>query len=452
MSRYGCQGFAPLAPFDRRSAAPSTRAPEGRPRVARGANPWHLVPLLALAGCAPPPADTGAADQAPVPVTVQPVDPVTLARTVPVVGTLDPFKDVTLAPKVDGRVLRVLRDCGDVVLPGDVLLELDARDYELEVESAQRALEAELARLELTDLPDPAADPEKLTENVPAVAKARAALEESARKVDQQQRLLNQGVGAKEDYAVVVAERKVAEATLRQTRTDVRAAMVTARRLRVALDQARQRQADATVRAPVPDEWGAWAAAVGPAAVPLRYTVAQRFVWEGEMVRAMPEKNVYRLVVDHVLKLRAQVPERFAREVRAGQPAAVRVDAADRPVGGVVTRVSPTVDPQSRTFQVEVTVPNADPAVRLKPGTFARAEITTRTEPGVRTVPPGALVTFAGVTKVFIADGDKAKAVEVKVGQRDKEWVEVGGPLPAGARVITSGFSQLVDGSPIRIR
>ena len=408
--------------------------------------------LLLLAGCAPPPAGTGTTDQAPVPVTVQPVRPVTLPRAVSVVGTLDPFKDVTLAPKVDGRVLRVHRDAGDIVLPGDVLLELDARDYELEVESAGRALEAELARLELTELPDPAADPEKLTENVPAVAKARAALDESARKVEQQQRLLNQGVGAKEDYAVVVAERKVAEATVRQTRTEVRAAMVNARRLRVALDQARQRLADAVVRAPVPDEWGAWAAAVGPAACPLRYTVAQRFVWEGEMVRAMPEKNVFRLVVDHVLKLRAQVPERYAREVRPGQPVAVRVDAADRPAGGVVSRVAPTVDPQSRTFQVEVTVPNADPAARLKPGTFARAEITTRSDAGVRTVPPGALVTFAGVTKVFVADGDRAKAVEVKVGQRDKEWVEVIGAIPDGARVITSGLAQLVDGSPIRVR
>jgi hypothetical protein len=39
----------------------------------------------------------------------------------------------------------------------------------------------------------------------------------------------------------------------------------------------------------------------------------------------------------------------------------------------------------------------------------------------------------------------------VTVGTRDKEWVEVGG-LPSGAKVITSGQSQLVDGSPIRIR
>lgn len=387
-----------------------------------------------------------------MPVTVAPLVPVSLARSVAVVGTLDPYKDITLAPKVDGRVLRVARDAGDVVYPGDILVELDARDYELEVEVARRAVEAELARLELTALPDPAADPEALAERVPAVVKARAALEESARKVEQSTRLVERGAGSPEDLAVVVAERKVAEAALRQVKTEVRAALVTARRLTAAAAQAEQRLRDATVRAPVPEEWGAWAAAVGPAAAPIRYTVAQRFVWEGEMVRGMPEKNVFRLVLDHVLKLRAAVPEKYAREVRPGQPVAVRVDADDRPFAGVVARVSPTVDAHTRTFQVEIEVPNGDPARRLKSGSFARADIRTRTDDGVRTVPPGAVVTFAGVTKVFVADGDRAKAIEVKLGQRDREWVEVIGPVPADARVITSGFSQLVDGSPIRIR
>lgn len=60
-------------------------------------------------------------------------------------------------------------------------------------------------------------------------------------------------------------------------------------------------------------------------------------------------------------------------------------------------------------------------------------------------------MSFAGVNKVFVVDGDKAKSVEVTVGTRDKEWLEVTG-LPAGAKVITSGQSQLVDGSLIRVR
>jgi RND family efflux transporter MFP subunit len=171
------------------------------------------------------------------------------------------------------------------------------------------------------------------------------------------------------------------------------------------------------------------------------------------MVRSMPEKNAFRLVMDQILKLRVAVPEKHAPEVQVGQTVEIRVDAyPGRVFAGAVARVAPTVDPLNRTFLVEIELPNRNPTARLKAGGFAKAEILTRTEAGVVTVPPGAVVTFAGVTKVFVADGDRAKAVEVRLGQREKDWVEVLGPVPPAARIITSGFSQLVDGSPIRVK
>ncbi|MFO0798368.1 MAG: efflux RND transporter periplasmic adaptor subunit [Gemmataceae bacterium] len=421
-------------------------------RLTGPARALTLTLLLVIPACAPKAADTGAkAEAAPVAVTVVPLKAVSLPRTVSVVGTLDPYREVTLAPKVDGRVLRVRRDIGDAVSPGEPLLELDDHDYRLEVEVARRALEAELARLELDAVPGAAADLGKLIEAVPAVARARAAAEESARKLDQQSKLLDRGGGSREDVAVVAAERKVSDAALRQVQTEARSAMVNARKLQANLEQAEQRLKDTVVRAPVTDEWAAWAAALGPA-VPFKYVVAQRMVWEGEMVRAMPEKNVFRLVVCHPLKLRAAVPEKHAPEVRPGQTVAVRVEAFDRPFRGVVRRVAPTVDVQNRTFGVEVDVPNNDPRWKVPPGSFARAEVETRADDNVLTVPPAALVTFAGVTKVYVADGDKARAVPVRVGRRDRDWVEVSGELKPGERIITSGQTQLVDGAAIRVR
>src|SRR5581483_5117574 len=100
------------------------------PRLAGGTQPppasrglcsrVMLLPLLLLAvpACTPKAADTAgpSADQAPVPVTVAAVSPMTLRRTVTVTGTLDAFKDVTLAPEVDGRVVRVALDVGATVL------------------------------------------------------------------------------------------------------------------------------------------------------------------------------------------------------------------------------------------------------------------------------------------------------------------------------------------------
>ena len=410
-----------------------------------------VVPLfvLLLPACSPKPADTGAsAEAAPVTVTVASIQPIALKRTVSVVGTLDPYKDVMLSPKVDGRVVRVMRDVGDFVMPGDVLLELDAKEYELDVQVARAGLLAELARLNLSEIP--AGEPDWAA--VKTVARAKAALnlalKEFARAKDERTR----GVGIQQSFDKAEAEVELADAFLKVAESEARATFATARKLKAMLEKAEDRLKDAVLKAPMPDEWAPWAAVVGSASSPVRYTVAQRMVWEGEMVRAMPEKNVYRLVASHILKLRAAVPEKHAREVRDGQTVIVSVDAYERPFTGLVTRVSPTVDTLNRTFQVEIAVPNGDTKASLKPGTFAKAEIETRTDAGVIAVPPGAIVSFAGVSKIFVVDGDKAKAIEVQLGQRDKDRVEVIGAVPAGARVITSGFSQLVDGSVLKIR
>jgi multidrug efflux pump subunit AcrA (membrane-fusion protein) len=405
--------------------------------------------LLGLAtGCAPPPAaPPTAAGPRPLPtavVTVAPVTARTVPRTVSCVGTLAGFEEATLAPKVDGRVLAVLADAGDFVLPNQPLLVLDPTDYVLEVARARRALDLELARIDLTTLPaDGKFDPEQ----VPAVRRAALSLENAKRDWERVER--STGISDRE-RSTAQTDFKLAEAAKRQAVSEARAALATARLRQVELRLAEQRLADATLCAPEPAGWAGWAAAVGPAGAPLRYAIAQRLVSEGEMVRSMPVTNAFKLVLAHALKLRAAVPERFAPEVRVGQVVEVGVEAYPGVAfPGKVARINPTVDPLNRTFQVEVAVPNLDG--RLKPGGFARAQVRTRTEQ-VKTVPAEAVVTFAGVTKLFVVAGDKAKATEVRVGDREKEWLEVIGDVPVGAQVAVSGFSQLADGSPVRLR
>ncbi len=152
----------------------------------------------------------------------------------------------------------------------------------------------------------------------------------------------------------------------------------------------------------------------------------------------------------YLLNLLVTVPERHAAEVRVGQPVEVRVDAyGDKPFAARVARVNPTIDPLNRTFQVEIEVPNV--AGNLKPGGFAQVAILGDSVKVVA-VPPQALVTYAGVSKVFVLMGDKAQAVPVEVGIREKDWIEVKGAFPAGAPVLTSGFSQVVDGSRVEVR
>ena len=157
-------------------------------------------------------------------------------------------------------------------------------------------------------------------------------------------------------------------------------------------------------------------------------------------------------MLDHVLKLRVTVPEKYKPEVRIGQPVAVRVEAyPNRVFAGTVTRINPTVDTVNRTFMVEIEVPNYERT--LSAGGFAQAEILTRTDSDILTVPPEAIVSFAGVTKVFVAEGDRSRRwSRSRSARARRSGSRSAGRFSADAKVITVGQSQLVDGSAIRVR
>lgn len=398
-----------------------------------------VLGLIALAGCAPK-KEAAPTEAPPVVVTVAPVKKQTVRRTVSVVGTLNGYEEVVLAPKVDGRVMAIRADVGDVVAPGSTLLELETADFELSIAEAKQALNAELAKLGLTALPAGDID----VEQVPAVRRATVSVEDAARKFKQKKDLFARSAASKDELDVAETEAKLAEATKTQVVTEAKATLAAARLRRASLDLAEQKLRDCKLTVPTP---------VGTTAAPtqMKYAVAERMLTEGSMVRSMPVTNAFRLVLAHALKLRVMVPERYAAELKIGQPAEIIADAVPgKTFAGKIVRVNPTVDAANRTFQVEIEVPNADGV--LKCGGFAKAAILTRTDADVPTVPPEAVVTFAGVTKVFVIDGGKAKAVEVQLGSREKDWVELHGPLPAAATVATSGQTQLVDGSAVKVR
>jgi RND family efflux transporter MFP subunit len=382
--------------------------------------PLSLLLLVALTGCQPPAADTAPKAATAVPVTVAPVGERTVRRVIPVTGTLNGFEDITLSPKVDGQVAAVLADVGDVVKPGDELLRLDATDYDLSV------------RVEKSGVAEKEAQSESAKT---MVDQAKATLENA-----EQDLVRFNTTGSQSEKDLARSRVRVAKANVQAAEAGVLSAAAALEVKKRSLAIAEQKLRDATLRVPE----------LPPESPGKGFKVAARMVSRGEMTRSFPGTNAYRLVIADALKLKVTVPEKHAPEVKVGQPVDVKVDSfGGTTFPGTVARISPTVDPQTRTFQVEVAVPNADG--RLKAGGFVRADVVVGTAPAV-SIPPNALVVFAGVSKVFVADGDTAVAVPVEVGDRGPDWVEVRGELKPGQSVITSGFIQLYDGSPVTVR
>lgn len=405
---------------------------------------------LVVAGCgakqsseavAAPPAQ--ATEPQPVAVTVAPVETRAIQRTVQVVGEFVGRNEVTIAPKVDGRIVRIHHDVGDVIEPGQLLVEIDDTDYRLAMQEAKRAVESELAKLGLAELPPNNFD----VTHLPTVERSRLLVEHSESRFRRIESLAVKNITTKDEFDQARTDFNVAQANYRQAVMDARAILATARHKIALLATAEQKLADTKITAPA---LSSFSGTLRPTGKP-SFSVAERRVSEGEMLQAKPPTAILKLVVDNPLKLMATVPERHVSDVRVGQNVGIAVEAYPGEVfQGQVARINPTIDRASRTFQIEVLVPND--SRQLKCGNFAKAAIQVNEDPRAMTVPAESLVTFAGVTKVFIVRDGKAFPVDVRPGVRGGEWLEVSGDLAPGMPVVTSGYTKLAEGTPVRVR
>jgi RND family efflux transporter MFP subunit len=154
------------------------------------------------------------------------------------------------------------------------------------------------------------------------------------------------------------------------------------------------------------------------------------------------------LVKVHPLRLKLAVPEREASGIAPGQKVRLTVEGDPTTYEGRVARTSPAITEDNRTYLVEAEVPN--PQGRLRPGSFARAEIVTEADARALLVPADAVVTFAGVDKVLtVADG-KAVEKRIKIGRRTGDRVEILDGISAGDAVVLKP-GNLVTGQPVEV-
>jgi membrane fusion protein (multidrug efflux system) len=412
-----------------------------------------LAPVLAT-GCGPKGeksagASTGAKA---VPVTLANVEYRPIERSVDAVGTLKGWDEVTVGAKKVGRVSRVLHDIGDRVQPGDLLVEFEKHDADLALDQAKKQLLAELSKVGvfLPDVPEKAPTEEEVGKVVkiselPSIVQAQVAVERAEQHLAREKNLMSKGAGMKQDFQNAENDVRNAKAALDNATLTARSVIVSALAAWVRIQIMAAALKDMEIRAPRPSQVPAGMKAG------LSYAVSKKSVSEGQMIRE--GDAAYELVIENPLRLWLNIPERFASEVKPGQEVRVSVGSyPGQPFPGVVTRINPVVDSTSRTFQVEAAVPND--LGKLRPGGFAKAEVLTDRNARAVIVPLDAIVRFAGVTKLFVLEGDakNARSINVETGKEGSGWVELLTPLPDHSKVVTTGQSQLADGTPVLVK
>ena len=148
------------------------------------------------------------------------------------------------------------------------------------------------------------------------------------------------------------------------------------------------------------------------------------------------------------LKAYVNLSEQYFLSVKKGTPVELKSNIfPDRTFNGMVNIVYPTIDPASRTFTVEVKIPNKDEA--LRPGMYGTINFFIgETETVV--VPALAVLKLQGANNryVFLNKEGKAKRVDVTLGRRFEDQVEViSNEIGEGDELVVVGQGRLVDGS-----
>jgi len=386
-----------------------------------------LAALLLSTSCSKPQPVQAKQDNAPLPVTAAPVKARELRRTVQSVGTMFPFDETVISAELEGRVVDVKADLGDVVPKGAVLVNISDEEQRYLLAQNEAALRMSLERVGLKEEHDRIKDIRETSE----VRRAQADMFDAEQRYKRTKSLVDQGIGAQADYDQALARLNSAKAAYESALNSTRNLVQDIERQRAALDLQRKKLRDATVYAPFTG------------------AVKDRQVNTGQYVR--PNTPLFTLVKIDPIRLRLDVPERFAPWIKAGQIMEVEVEAYQgRKFSGKVWRISPTVDQTKRTFIVEALVENSKS--ELKPGSYARALLPTDKNERVLLVPVKAVTYIFGANKTYVVrNGATVEAREVKVGDRFDNDVEILEGLQEGDLVATSQLSRLDTGVRVSI-
>ncbi|MEX2303864.1 MAG: efflux RND transporter periplasmic adaptor subunit [Bryobacterales bacterium] len=346
-----------------------------------------------------------------------------VTRAIGATGTLEPQDQLALAIKVSGRIQSLTVDLGDAVRKEQILAKLEPTDFRIQAEQAAAALQQARTRLGLLpDGPEERVDPEQTS----TVRQAKAMLNETRLKRDRAQQLFDDSLVARSDLDTAIASHAVAEGAYENSIEEIRNRVALLAQRKSELDLARHQLDQTVLRSPI------------DGAVATRHASAGEFVPAGT-----PVVTIVRV---HPLRLHLPVPERASSDVYVGQQVKLKVERDLHQYYGRVTRLSPAIDQANRTLLVEAEVPNEQG--RLRPGAFVRAELVAKAGSPAVFVPAKALVTFAGIEKVFVVEQGKSVEKAVRTGRKDVEKVEITAGIKPGDVVVTDP-GNLVAGQPV---
>ena len=144
------------------------------------------------------------------------------------------------------------------------------------------------------------------------------------------------------------------------------------------------------------------------------------------------------------------VTESVLYKIRVGLPAEIVVDAyPGRVYRGTVTRISPLLNPETRSADIEIET--ANPELALKPGMFARVRIDVAVTRNALSIPRSGLIMLGNRQGVYLMTEQQTVVFQpIQIGSIEGDFVEVRDGLDEGSVIVTAGAQNLNEGDRVR--
>lgn len=351
-------------------------------------------------------------------------------------GKITASEEIQVVSKVSGKAASVTVKEGSLVKQGDVLVKLEAMDYQQQINQAQAAVAGAQAKLRDTQAGTRSQQLQQLSS---ALEQAKASLKVSESNYNRMKALSDSGA--------------LSQAELEKTSLDLEKA-------RTGLEQA-QAQYDLAKAGPTSDAVAALQAEVSRMnsnlelaknnyqntviQAPIAGIVAKRSIDPGEMAAAGSPLLV--LVKMDEVKVEASVPQEQINNFKVGSTVDVKVGSLDgKLLKGTVEFVSPISDANSSSFPIKVKVNNQDGLLRA--GMVAEIVLQEEASQGIK-VPTSAVLEKDSKHYIYTVDKDVVHQVEVSVGNASGDWTTVAAGVKENDQVVLNPTDTLAEGSKV---
>jgi len=323
---------------------------------------------------------------------------------------ISPNQVVNIFSRVDGYIARLHVDKGDFVRMNQLLLEIDHTDYQHAVNQAKANLSAAKAK----------------------VSQQNAVVRNAKLTFDRMQTLLKDQFVSQQDLDNAQVNFDAAGAAHASLQAQVN-------QVEVALAQAETNLAYSYIRAPFPGY------------IAERNLDTGAYVSSATASTSTMSRGIMSLHDINTVRVLIEIVERDIPLVKMGQKAELRAEAyPDHVFEGTVTRIVQALNRATRTMTVEIDLPNRDR--RLKGGMFARVEVMVGTHQQALQIPIDAVSRLEDTQYIYVVREGKAQRVDVEIGARSGNLVEITKGLTDDEQVIVAGKDLVHDGTPVQIQ